>query len=292
MKKPGRPWSVRHLHVNSARMITPLPEKTETCAIRLAKKDEAGATPASPPRLPIDTELIPGRGGPANRPGQCAEADRERATSISPSPGSKSVAATADLTAARALWLPSLFLRAKRGIGPTARSRLSPGGVQTINRSALFLGGTAALNNTIQGPPARDRHSLRERLDGDAAGSPTRSLLPWRRGVCSTPIRRGFGPRPTTLSCRSPKGLFRPPGRDRAAGDRPRGHRERRGPLGESPTLMPSSEWASRPTIAGHLTEVKHRRRDDQSRQRSGARRFRQPDPSARARPQGRPGPD
>ena len=54
--------------------------------------------------------------------------------------------------AARALWLPSLFY------GPSwyrsdGQIQTVTGQVQTINRSALFLGGTAALANTIQGPP-------------------------------------------------------------------------------------------------------------------------------------------
>ena len=62
------------------------------------------------------------------------------------------LAATADLTPARALWLPSLFY------GPTwyrsdGQIQTVTGQVQTIDRSALFLGGTAALANTIQGPP-------------------------------------------------------------------------------------------------------------------------------------------
>ena len=56
------------------------------------------------------------------------------------------------LSQARALWLPSLFY------GPTwyrsdGQIQTVNGQVQTINRSALFLGGTSALANTIQGPP-------------------------------------------------------------------------------------------------------------------------------------------
>ena len=61
------------------------------------------------------------------------------------------LAATADLTAARALWLPSLFY------GPTwyrsdGQIQTVTGQVQTIDRSALFLGGTAALTIPYRGP--------------------------------------------------------------------------------------------------------------------------------------------
>ncbi len=54
--------------------------------------------------------------------------------------------------AARALWLPSLFY------GPSwyrsdGQIQTVTGQVQTIDRSAFFVGGTAALANTIQGPP-------------------------------------------------------------------------------------------------------------------------------------------
>ncbi len=59
--------------------------------------------------------------------------------------------AVADLGQARALWLPSLF------IGPTytradGQVETITGQVQNINRSALFLGTTAALANGFPGP--------------------------------------------------------------------------------------------------------------------------------------------
>jgi outer membrane protein TolC len=59
--------------------------------------------------------------------------------------------AVADLEQARALWLPSLF------IGPTwyradGQIQTITGQVQTIDRSSLFLGGTAALANGFPAP--------------------------------------------------------------------------------------------------------------------------------------------
>ena len=109
------------------------------------------ATPAPPPRLPVDTALIPGR---VVEPIDLANALRlAGARDLDIAVARQQIfAATADLTAARALWLPSLFY------GPSwyrsdGQIQTVTGQVQTINRSALFLGGTAALPNTIQGPP-------------------------------------------------------------------------------------------------------------------------------------------
>jgi outer membrane protein TolC len=109
------------------------------------------ATPAPPPRLPVDTALIPGR---VVEPIDLANALRlAGARDLDIAVARQQIfAATADLTAARALWLPSLFY------GPSwyrsdGQIQTVTGQVQTINRSALFLGGTAALANTIQGPP-------------------------------------------------------------------------------------------------------------------------------------------
>jgi outer membrane protein TolC len=108
-------------------------------------------TPAPPPRLPVDTALIPGR---VVEPIDLANALRlAGARDLDIAVARQQIfAATADLTAARALWLPSLFY------GPSwyrsdGQIQTVTGQVQTINRSALFLGGTAALANTIQGPP-------------------------------------------------------------------------------------------------------------------------------------------
>ena len=115
------------------------------------RRDDSSATPAPPPRLPLDTELIPGR---VVEPIDLANALRlTGARNLDIAVTRQQIfAATADLTAARALWLPSLFY------GPTwyrsdGQIQTVTGQVQTINRSALFIGGTAALANTIQGPP-------------------------------------------------------------------------------------------------------------------------------------------
>jgi outer membrane protein TolC len=130
--------------------ITPLPPSA-IVPDSVAPRDDSGETPAAPPRLPIDTELIPGR---IVQPIDLANALRlAGAREIDIHVARQQVfAATADLTAARALWLPSLFY------GPTwyrsdGQIQTVTGQVQTINRSSLFIGGTAAMPNTIQGPP-------------------------------------------------------------------------------------------------------------------------------------------
>jgi outer membrane protein TolC len=148
---PKKPDGIdRETSASSVPEITPLPDKA-AAADSAGKGDDTGATPAAPPRLPVDTELIPGR--------EVVPIDLANALRLT---GARNLdiaitrqqifAATADLTAARALWLPSLFY------GPSwyrsdGQIQTVTGGVQTIDRSALFLGGTAALNNTIQGPP-------------------------------------------------------------------------------------------------------------------------------------------
>jgi outer membrane protein TolC len=128
--------------------LTPLPEGT---------RDPAGSgmspetTPPPPPRRPIDTTLIPGR---AVEPIDLANALRlTGARHLDIAIARQSVLqAAADLGQARALWMPSLFF------GPTwyradGQIQTVAGPVQTIDRSGLFLGGTAATNNTFPGPP-------------------------------------------------------------------------------------------------------------------------------------------
>jgi outer membrane protein TolC len=112
---------------------------------------ESGTTPAPPPRLPVDTTLIPGR---AVQPIDLANTLKlAGATELDIATARQRVLqAAAQLSQARALWMPSLFY------GPSwyrsdGQIQTVAGQVQTINRSALFLGGTAALANTIQGPP-------------------------------------------------------------------------------------------------------------------------------------------
>jgi outer membrane protein TolC len=130
--------------------ITPLPPSA-VVPDSATERSVSGATPAPPPRLPIDTELIPGR---VVQPIDLANALRlAGARDIDIAVTREQIfAATADLTAARALWLPSLFY------GPSwyrsdGQIQTVNGQVQTIDRSGLFVGGTAALANTIQGPP-------------------------------------------------------------------------------------------------------------------------------------------
>jgi outer membrane protein TolC len=130
--------------------VMPLPEPPVMSDLGV-KSEDSGATPAPPPRLPLDTELIPGR---VVQPIDLANALRlAGARDLDIAVARQQIfAAAADLTAGRALWLPSLFY------GPSwyrsdGQIQTVNGQVQTIDRSALFLGGTAALANTIQGPP-------------------------------------------------------------------------------------------------------------------------------------------
>ncbi len=128
----------------------PLPGESEApdSAVRL---ENPAATPAPPPRLPVDTALIPGRPVEpidlANALKLAGANELDIATARQ-----RILQAAAELTQARALWLPSLFY------GPSwyrsdGQIQTVNGQVQTIDRSALFVGGTAALANTIQGPP-------------------------------------------------------------------------------------------------------------------------------------------
>ena len=130
--------------------ISPLPESA-VVPDSAARRDEPNATPAPPPRAPVDTELIPGRVVEPIDLANALKLTGARNLDIAVA-RQQILAATADLTSARALWLPSLFY------GPTwyrsdGQIQTVTGQVQTINRSAMFIGGTAALNNTIQGPP-------------------------------------------------------------------------------------------------------------------------------------------
>jgi outer membrane protein TolC len=138
------------MSTSSVPPITPLPD---VAAVPDSKPDVDGsaATPAAPPRRPVDTTLIPGRVVEPIDLGNALRLTGVRNLDIAIA-RQRILAATADLSSARALWLPSLFY------GPTwyrsdGQIQTVTGQVQTINRSALFVGGTAALNNTIQGPP-------------------------------------------------------------------------------------------------------------------------------------------
>jgi outer membrane protein TolC len=138
------------MSTSSVPPITPLPDAAAVPDSG-ASVNDSGATPAPPPRRPVDTTLIPGRVVEPIDLGNALRLTGARNLDIAIA-RQRILAATADLSAARALWLPSLFY------GPTwyrsdGQIQTVTGQVQTINRSALFLGGTAALNNTIQGAP-------------------------------------------------------------------------------------------------------------------------------------------
>ena len=115
-----------------------------------AKPERSPITPPPPPRMPVDTALIPGR---AVEPIDLANVLRlagARDLDIAIA-RQRILQAAADLKQARALWLPSLFY------GPTwyradGQIQTATGQVQTINRSSLFLGGTAALANSFPAP--------------------------------------------------------------------------------------------------------------------------------------------
>lgn len=109
-----------------------------------------GTTPAPPPRMPIDTRLIPGR---AVEPIDLANALRlggARAIDIAVARQQVN-RALGLLDQARSLWLPSLFY------GPTwyradGQVQTVNGPVQNVNRSSLYLGATAAMDNSFPAP--------------------------------------------------------------------------------------------------------------------------------------------
>lgn len=108
------------------------------------------SVPAPPPRLPLDTTLIPGR---TVQPIDLANALRlggARAIDIAVA-RQQINRALALLGQARALWFPSLFY------GPTwyradGHVQTVNGPVENVNRSSLYLGATAALANSFPAP--------------------------------------------------------------------------------------------------------------------------------------------
>ena len=115
-----------------------------------AKPEGSPVTPP-PPRMPVDTVLIPGR---AVEPIDLANALRlagARDLDIAIA-RQRILQAAADLKQARALWLPSLFY------GPTwyradGQIQAVTGQVETIDRSSLFLG--ARRRSPTPSPPHR-----------------------------------------------------------------------------------------------------------------------------------------
>jgi outer membrane protein TolC len=107
-------------------------------------------TPSPPARLPIDTALIPGRTVEPIDLANALKLTGARDLDIAIT-RQRILEAAADLKQARALWLPSLFY------GPTwyradGQIQTVTGTVQTIDRSSLFLGATAALANSFPAP--------------------------------------------------------------------------------------------------------------------------------------------
>ena len=133
----------------------------ENAAGSTVRPEGSPVTPPPPPRIPVDTALIPGRTVEpidlANVLRLAGARDLDIAVARQ-----RVLQATADLSQARALWLPSLFF------GPTwyrsdGQIQTVNGPVQTISRSSLFLGGTAALANTFPAPPPGTGLPSRER---------------------------------------------------------------------------------------------------------------------------------
>jgi outer membrane protein TolC len=126
-----------------------LPIETTEPAAR-AGASVRSATPAPPPRLPIDTTLIPGR---IVQPIDLANTLRlggARAIDIAVARQQVN-RAMALLNQAWSLWLPSLFY------GPTwyradGQIQTVNGPVITANRSSLYLGATASLANSFPSP--------------------------------------------------------------------------------------------------------------------------------------------
>ena len=129
--------------------------------------DSSSATPPPPPHLPVDTALIPGR---VVEPIDLANAlkltgARELDIAIA---RQRILEAAADLTRARALWLPSLFY------GPTwyrsdGQIQTVTGQVQTIDRSGAVRRRDGGAGQYDSRGPARDRYPFRQRHDFGAA---------------------------------------------------------------------------------------------------------------------------
>jgi outer membrane protein TolC len=127
----------------------PLPDGT---AVPDATAGSGGstATPAPPPHLPIDTTLIPGRTVEPIDLANTLRLGGARAVDIAVA-RQRVNQALADLSQARALWLPSIFY------GPTwyradGHVQTINGPVENVDRSSLFLGATATLANSFPAP--------------------------------------------------------------------------------------------------------------------------------------------
>ena len=212
-----------------------------------ASRTDSGATPAPPPRLPVDTDADPGPGGRADRPGQRAETGRGTRAGYRdrpaahprgrgrPEPGARSLAAVALLRA---------DLVSVRRPDPDGHR---PGPDDQPQRVVPRRNGGAGEYHP--GAATGDRHPFRERHDLGAADF--RRDLRTHGGAARPRREPGRAPdRDQRRAAAGRRGLLRPPGRDRAAGHRPRGRRERRGPLGDHRLPTPAWDRAWRPTIA------------------------------------------
>ncbi len=127
-----------------------LPAAARSRSAETSARPAPDETPAAPPKLPVDPTLIPGR---VVEPIDLANALRlggARAIDIAIA-RQRINRAIAELGQAQSLWLPSLFY------GPTwyradGQVQTVNGPVQTVSRSSLFLGGTAALANSFPAP--------------------------------------------------------------------------------------------------------------------------------------------
>lgn len=127
-----------------------LPSVERSGSARASVGSASDESPAAPPRLPVDPTLIPGR---VVEPIDLANALRlggARAIDIAIA-RQQINRAIAQLGQARSLWFPSLFY------GPTwyradGQVQTVNGPVETVSRSSLFLGGTAALANSFPAP--------------------------------------------------------------------------------------------------------------------------------------------
>ena len=219
-----------------------------------ARPERSPVTPPPPPRMPVDTALIPGR---AVEPIDLANALRlagARDLDIAIA-RQRVLQAAADLKQARALWLPSLFY------GPTwyradGQIQTITGQVETIDRSSLFLGATAALAQLLPRPIAGDWFPSLNGLSttlriSDAIFEPMAA----RRQPGREPGRAPDRDQRRVATYR--RSLLRSPGRQRSAGHRSRGRSECRGSLDDHEAYARLGEGLeARPSACNDRTQA------------------------------------
>ena len=205
------------------------------------------ATPAPPPRMPVHT-LDPRTGGRADRAGK-RTAMTGRANSISRSPASESSAA-ADLKEAACVVAAVPVLRAEL----VSVGRPDPDGQRSgpdDHPDRLIPGRNGGVANTFPGPPPGTGIPSVNGMTSVLRISDAIFVTDGRARVLAA-NQAGLRTATNDAMLGDCRGLFRPPGRKRAAGHRPRGRRQRRGPLGDHQRLRQARDRAWRPTIAGH----------------------------------------